>query len=80
MTKDTSSVDINKTSSQKESQDQKIYDLLTVLEHQMKDLWTQYVNCLNENGPADETAEALRKKYFRLYHNYKNNREWQKAI
>lgn len=80
MTKSTTAIDNNTASSQKQTQDQKICDLLKVLEHQMKDLWTQYVNCMNQNGPADETAEALRGEYFKLYHNYKNNKEWQKVI
>lgn len=80
MTKGTSSFDSNKTASQKQTQEQKVSDLLNVLEHQMKELWTQYVNCVNQNGLADETAETLREKYFRLYHNYKNNKEWQKVI
>lgn len=79
MNKKLTSSNNDKISSQNQTQDQKISDLVTVLEHQMKDIWAQYVNCLNQCGQI-ETAEALREKYFKIYRNYKNNKEWHKEI
>lgn len=52
---------------------------LVLLEHQMKEIWSQYVDSIEENGPND-TAQELRKKYFKIYYNYKHKREWIEAL
>lgn len=54
-------------------------DYLSTLEHQLKDLWAQYVGCLDKNG-FDETAKALKEKYFRLYRSYRNNKNWREMV
>lgn len=54
-------------------------ELSTVLEHQLKSLWSQYTICLDSNG-SPEISDQLRKRYFDLYQQYKNNKNWLKAI
>lgn len=59
--------------------EERLTDFLIGLERQMKELWSQYVACLDKNG-LDETAKALREKYFNLYRCYRHNRNWKNAI
>ena len=54
-------------------------DYLSGLEQQMKQLWSQYIKCLDKDG-LSERAKDLRDKYFRLYRCYRHNREWRKMI
>lgn len=58
---------------------QNVNDLLLVLEHQMKNLWSQYTYSLETNG-ASELTQNLKEKYFDIYRNYKNNKQWLEAI
>lgn len=54
-------------------------DYLSTLEHQLKDLWAQYVGYMERNG-FDETAKALKEKYFRLYQSYRDNKNWRDLV
>jgi len=54
-------------------------DFIENLEHQMKDLWLQYVKCLDTEG-LSESAKALRNKYYEVYRCYRQNKEWKKLI
>lgn len=54
-------------------------DYLNGLECQLKDLWSKYVKCLDENG-FDEKAKALREKYFATYQSYRNNKKWREIM
>lgn len=54
-------------------------DYLNHLEHQLRELWGQYVGRLDVNG-FDETARAIKEKYFRLYQNYRNNKNWREMV
>lgn len=54
-------------------------DYLAILEHQLSDLWAQYVGHLDKNG-LDETAKVLKEKYFRLYRNYRHNKNWRDLV
>lgn len=54
-------------------------DFLRSLEDQMKELWRQYVERLDQRG-LDETAESLRRQYYNLYNCYKMNREWIQVV
>jgi hypothetical protein len=55
------------------------FDYLSILEHQLRDLWAQYVGRLDRNG-FDETAKVLKEKYFRLYRSYRNNKNWKDLV
>lgn len=65
--------------SQVDTQKNNVVEILIVLEHQMKNLWSQYMACLDVCG-NNEDAKVLREKYFKLYHSYKSNKEWQNVI
>lgn len=54
-------------------------ELSVVLEHQLKNIWSQYTTCLDSKG-SSEIADKLREQYFDLYQQYKNNKNWLKAI
>lgn len=54
-------------------------NILSALEGQMKELWSQYVNRLDKEGPTDR-AVALRKKYYDLYRAYRQHRDWRNRI
>lgn len=54
-------------------------DLLYGLEIQLKEIWSQYISYLDKNG-FDETARALKNKYFRMYENYQKNKTWRNAM
>lgn len=54
-------------------------ELNLVLEHKLKNLWTQYTACL-ESCPDTEIANELKKQYFDLYQEYKKKKTWLKAI
>ena len=54
-------------------------DSLRELEQKMKEIWSQYISYLDRNG-LDETAEALKNKYFRIYQSYQKNKQWRNAI
>lgn len=54
-------------------------DSLRNLEMQMKDIWSQYISYLDNNG-SDETAKYLKNKYFSLYQNYKRNQNWRNIV
>ncbi|MFN3455366.1 MAG: hypothetical protein ACK41T_10440 [Pseudobdellovibrio sp.] len=54
-------------------------DYLNHLEHQLRDLWLQYVERLDTNG-LDETAKAIKQKYFSLYQNYRHNKNWRRMV
>lgn len=54
-------------------------DYLSTLEHQLRELWAQYVGRLDRTG-FDETAKALKEKYFRLYRNYRHNKNWRNLV
>jgi hypothetical protein len=54
-------------------------DDLSNLEHQLKDLWSEYVKFLDKDG-FNQTAKALREKYFRLHQTYRRNKNWRKMI
>lgn len=54
-------------------------DILRSLENQMKQIWSRYIQYLDANG-FDERATSLRSEYFRLYRNYRKNKDWRKAI
>jgi hypothetical protein len=54
-------------------------DYLNHLEHQLRALWGQYVKRLDTNG-FDETAKAIKQKYFSLYQNYRHNKNWRKIV
>ena len=54
-------------------------DFLSDLERQMKELWSQYVKCLDKDG-LNETAKKLRNKYYNLYRCYRQNKEWKNLI
>ncbi len=56
-----------------------LQDYLVELEHQLKALWTEHINCVEKNG-YDEKAKMLWDQYFRLYRNYRNNKNWRKVI
>lgn len=46
------------------------------LERQMKEVWRQYVSCLEKDG-LNETTRALRSKYYNLYRSYRQNKQWK---
>lgn len=52
---------------------------LRILEVQLKEIWSQYISYLDENG-FDETAKALKSKYFRIYQNYQKNKNWRNIV
>ncbi len=54
-------------------------EFMRSLEYQMKELWSQYVSCLDKDGPG-QTAKSLRKKYLDLYRSYRQNKEWKNLI
>jgi hypothetical protein len=54
-------------------------DFLSGLEQQMKELWAQYVRCLDQNGLSD-SAKKLRSQYYSLYRCYRQNKDWKSAI
>jgi hypothetical protein len=54
-------------------------DYLIGFEQQLKDLWSQYIAALDRQG-QNESVNSLRDRYFRLYRNYRNSRQWRKAI
>lgn len=54
-------------------------DFIENLEHQMKELWSQYVKCLDTEG-LSETAKTLRNKYYEVYRCYPQNKEWKTLI
>lgn len=54
-------------------------DFLSGLEQQMKELWSQYVRCLDQNGLSDH-AKKLRSQYYSLYRCYRQNKDWKNAI
>ncbi len=64
--------------SEKDGQAEK-RDFLFSLEEQMKNVWHQYVERLDERG-LDENAQQLRDKYFNLYRCYKMNKEWVSTL
>ena len=49
------------------------------LEEHMKNLWAQYIRCLDKNG-LNEGAKELQRRYFELYRQYRQNKEWEKLI
>lgn len=57
----------------------KITDHLKSLEVQLKELWSQYVKRLDENG-FDETARSLRDRYFNIYRSYRHNKKWREVM
>lgn len=57
----------------------KISDHLNSLEVQLKELWSQYVKRLDENG-FDETARSLRDRYFNIYRSYRHNKKWREVM
>ncbi|MGZ3773832.1 MAG: hypothetical protein ACXVCY_07330 [Pseudobdellovibrionaceae bacterium] len=54
-------------------------DFQNGIEVQLKELWSQYVKCLDENG-SSEVAQSLRNAYYDIYRNYRNNRKWREAV
>jgi hypothetical protein len=54
-------------------------DYLSRLEQQLKVLWAQYVNALDQKA-SDEKVKALRERYFNLYHSYRHNKQWRRVI
>lgn len=52
---------------------------LEKLECQLKELWAQYIHCLDKYG-LNETARGLKQRYLNLYQNYKNFRDWKDAV
>lgn len=58
--------------------DQDPRNFLDGLEGQMKELWSQYVKCLD--GGLIEKATALRNRYYNLYRCYRRNIEWKRLI
>lgn len=52
---------------------------LEEIEIQLKELWAQYVHCLDLYG-LNETSRELKKRYLKLYDSYKNFRDWKSAI
>jgi len=54
-------------------------DYINGLELQLKDLWSQYVSCLDKYG-LNETAQELKKKYLQVYNGYRNNKNWREII
>lgn len=57
----------------------KTSDHLSSLEVQLKELWSQYVRRLDENG-FDETARSLKDKYYSIYRSYRNNKKWRESM
>lgn len=55
------------------------FESLRTLELQLKELWSQYISYLDKNG-FDETAQALKSKYFRIYQNYQKNKNWRNIV
>jgi hypothetical protein len=54
-------------------------DYMSRVENQLKMLWSEYVQHLDQNGFNDK-AKALKEKYFNLYRSYRHNRNWKNAI
>ncbi len=54
-------------------------DSLRGLEIQLKEIWSQYISYLDQNG-FDETAKSLKSNYFRLYQNYQKNKNWRDIV
>lgn len=54
-------------------------DFLDGLEQQMKEIWSQYVRCLDQGGLSD-AAKKLRNQYYSLYRCYRQNKDWKNAI
>ena len=54
-------------------------DFLDDLERQMKELWSQYITCLDRGG-FTQRAEELRNRYYNVYRCYQRNKEWKKLI
>jgi len=55
------------------------HDYLSSFESQLKEVWSQYVECLNQNG-FNEKAKSLKDRYFRLYRDYRNNKYWKEML
>ena len=55
------------------------FESLHKLELQLKEIWSQYISYLDKNG-FDETAQALKSKYFRIYQNYQKNKNWRNIV
>ncbi len=54
-------------------------ELLRTMEVQLKEIWSHYISYLDKNG-FDETAQALKSKYFRIYQNYQKNKNWRSIV
>lgn len=54
-------------------------DYLESLESELREVWSQYMNCVERDG-SSERAKTLRERYFSLYRNYRNNKEWRGII
>lgn len=54
-------------------------DHLSTFEVQLRELWSQYVKRLDENG-FDETARSLRNQYFNIYRSYRHNKKWREIM
>lgn len=52
---------------------------LEKLELQLKEIWSQYIHCLDKYG-LNETAKEIKLRYLNLYQNYKNYRNWKDAV
>ncbi len=49
------------------------------LEGELRKIWAQYISCIDRDGPSAK-ATALRSRYFSLYRQYRNNKNWEKLV
>ena len=54
-------------------------DYLSDIEIQLKELWSQYINCVETDG-FTERAKALKAEYFNHYQNYRNDKKWRELV
>jgi hypothetical protein len=54
-------------------------DYIHALERQLKELWSQYMKCLDEHG-LNDTARSLRERYFNIYRAYRHNKKWRELM
>ena len=50
----------------------------TRVERKLKTLWAEYIQC--QEKFENETASALKEKYFRLYRRYREHEKWKQLI